>query len=147
MLQKTAEFGEHDVVVAASSGSLEVVGKAAPACGLTSKAASVRSAKCCAPNSKVHPGYFAHFFKTRHYRQRVSAVAAGANINNLRNEHLDEFEIPLPQLEEQRRIATILDAAEALREKRRQSLAKLDTLTQSIFLDLFGDPIENPQTV
>ena len=56
-----------------------------------------------------------------------------------------QLKIYLPSVEEQRRIAAILDAAEALREKRRQSLAKLDTLTQSIFLDLFGDPIENPR--
>jgi type I restriction enzyme S subunit len=66
-------------------------------------------------------------------------LAAGANINNLRNEHLDEFEMPLPSLAEQRRIAAILDQAEALRAKRRHALAQLDTLTQSLFLDLFGD--------
>ena len=45
---------------------------------------------------------------------------------------------------EQRRIAEILDRAEALRAKRRAALAQLDTLTQSIFLDLFGDP-QNPK--
>jgi type I restriction enzyme, S subunit len=38
----------------------------------------------------------------------------------------------------------VLDRAEALRAKRRTTLAQLDTLTQSIFLDLFGDPIKNP---
>jgi type I restriction enzyme S subunit len=46
-------------------------------------------------------------------------------------------------LPEQRRIAEVLDRAEALRAKRRAALAQLDTLTQSIFLDLFGDPIQN----
>ena len=48
--------------------------------------------------------------------------------------------IPLPPLDEQRRIAAILDHADALRAKRRQVLAHLDTLTQSIFHDMFGDP-------
>jgi type I restriction enzyme S subunit len=72
-------------------------------------------------------------------------LAAGANINNLRNEHLDEFRIPLPPLPEQRRIAEILDKADALRAKRRAALAQLDTLTQSIFLDMFGDPATNPK--
>jgi type I restriction enzyme S subunit len=46
----------------------------------------------------------------------------------------------LPPIEEQRRIAAVLDAADALRTKRRKALAKLDTLTQAIFIDMFGDP-------
>lgn len=134
----------HDVVVAASSGSLDVVGKAAPA--LADFDGSFGAfCKVLRPNAKVHPGYFAHFFKTLDYRRRVSALAAGANINNLRNEHLDEMEIPLPPLAEQRRIAEVLDQAEALRAKRRAALAELDSLTQSIFLDLFGDPVTNPK--
>jgi type I restriction enzyme, S subunit len=51
--------------------------------------------------------------------------------------------IPIPPLNEQQRIAEILDKADELRVKRRVALAHLDTLTQSIFLDLFGDPIMN----
>ena len=57
---------------------------------------------------------------------------------------LKEARIPLPDLKEQKRIAKILDAAGALRVKRRESLAQLDALLQSIFLELFGDPISNP---
>ena len=57
---------------------------------------------------------------------------------------LKETQIPLPPLPEQRRIAEILDKVDALRAKRRQALAQLDTLTQSIFLDMFGDPVTNP---
>jgi type I restriction enzyme S subunit len=54
--------------------------------------------------------------------------------------------IPIPPLEEQRRIAAILDQAETLRTQRRQALAHLDTLTQSLFLDMFGDPtVEAPK--
>ena len=45
---------------------------------------------------------------------------------------------------EQKRIAKILDAADALRAKRREALAKLDTLLRSTFLDMFGDPVTNP---
>ena len=54
------------------------------------------------------------------------------------------LQIPLPPLPEQRRIAEILDKADALRAKRHAALAYLDTLTQSIFLDMFGDPVDNP---
>jgi type I restriction enzyme, S subunit len=53
--------------------------------------------------------------------------------------------IPLPPLAEQRRIAEILDKADALRAKRCAALAQFDTLTQSIFLDMFGDPAANPK--
>ena len=52
--------------------------------------------------------------------------------------------VPLPPLAEQKRIAGILDAADALRAKRREALAQLDTLLQSTFLDMFGDPVTNP---
>jgi type I restriction enzyme S subunit len=51
----------------------------------------------------------------------------------------------LPALAEQRRIAEVLGRAEALRTKRRAALAQLDSLTQSLFLDLFGDPATNPK--
>ena len=55
-----------------------------------------------------------------------------------------KLEIPLPPLPEQKRIAAILDAADALRAKRREAIAQLDTLLQSTFLDMFGDPLTNP---
>jgi type I restriction enzyme S subunit len=57
--------------------------------------------------------------------------------------YLKRSSIALPPLPEQRQIAEVLDQAEALRAKRRAALAQLDSLTQAIFLDMFGDPIEN----
>ena len=59
---------------------------------------------------------------------------------------LADLAIPLPPLEEQRRIAAILDQAETLRTQRRTALALLDSLTQSLFLDMFGDLATNPQS-
>jgi type I restriction enzyme S subunit len=53
--------------------------------------------------------------------------------------------LQLPSLPEQERFAEILEKADALREMRRGGLAQLDTLTRSIFLDMFGDPIANPR--
>ncbi|WP_422844660.1 restriction endonuclease subunit S [Acidovorax sp. M2(2025)] len=58
---------------------------------------------------------------------------------------LADLAIPLPPLEEQRRIAAILDQAETLRTQRRTALALLDSLTQSLFLNMFGDPVTNPK--
>lgn len=57
---------------------------------------------------------------------------------------IEQLTIPLPPLAEQKRIAGILDAADALRVKRRDAIASLDTLLQSTFLTLFGDPVTNP---
>ena len=67
--------------------------------------------------------------------------------NNSQSNREDAYRLRLllPPLSEQRRIAEVLDRAEALRAKRRAALAQLDTLTQSIFLDLFGDPGTNPK--
>ena len=70
-------------------------------------------------------------------------MAQGANINNLRSEDLNGLSVRLPLLSEQRRIARVLDAADALCTKRRESIACLDTLVQSTFLDMFGDPASN----
>ena len=133
----------NDVVVAASSGSISVVGKTAQA-RLGFDGGFGAFCKVLRPGPDVDPHYFGHYFKTPSYRRVVSQLASGANINNLRNEHLDNLVIPLPPLAEQERIAGILDAADALRAKRREALAQLDTLLQSTFLDMFGDPVTNP---
>lgn len=63
----------------------------------------------------------------------------------LNRKNLDSIEIPLPPLEEQKRIATILDKANALRRKRQQATDLTDQLLRSVFLDMFGDPVANPK--
>ena len=135
---------QNDVVIAASSGSLDVVGKAARALQ-DFEGGFGAFCKVLRPGPNVNPAYFAHFFRTQQYRQRVSKLAAGVNINNLRNEHLNEMRIPVPAIHEQCRIAEILDKTDTLRTKRRYALAQLGTLTNSIFYDMFGDPATNPK--
>jgi type I restriction enzyme S subunit len=66
-------------------------------------------------------------------------------VKHLSVKQIRDIAIPLPPIPEQRRIAEILDKADALRAKRRAALAQLDTVTQSIFLDMFGDPATNPK--
>lgn len=56
-----------------------------------------------------------------------------------------KIKIPLLPLPEQRRVAAILDKADALRQKRREVIFKLNQLLQSVFLDMFGDPVTNPK--
>lgn len=76
-------------------------------------------------------------------KEKFIGQMGGAAIKRLTLAKIKRFEIPLPPLAEQRRIAEVLDKAEALRAKRRDALAQLDSLTQSLFLDLFGDPAFN----
>lgn len=71
--------------------------------------------------------------------------AGGAAQPNLSPKQLLFMEIPFPPLSEQRRIASILDKADELRQKRQQAIEKLDQLLQATFLDMFGDPITNPK--
>ena len=68
----------------------------------------------------------------------------GATMKHVNRDAFLRTIIPLPPLAEQKRIAAILDAADALRAKRRESLAQLDTLLQSTFLHMFCDTVTNP---
>jgi type I restriction enzyme S subunit len=73
----------------------------------------------------------------------VTPFVTGTTRGKLTKSGASEIIIPLPPLEEQKRIAEILDQAEELRRKRREAIAQLDTLTQSIFIEMFGDPVAN----
>ena len=77
------------------------------------------------------------------FMRTVSGV--GGSLLRARPAEVFKIQIPLPPLAEQKRIAGILDAADALRAKRREALGQLDTLLQSTFLDMFGDPVTNPK--
>jgi type I restriction enzyme S subunit len=69
----------------------------------------------------------------------------GATRGKLTQSALNSIPISLPPLETQQKIASILDAADTLRQKDKALLAKYDELTQSLFLDMFGDPVSNPK--
>jgi type I restriction enzyme, S subunit len=69
----------------------------------------------------------------------LSNIASGSSVPQLNKRDLEPLLIPMPPLEEQRRIAQVLDRADVLRTKRRQALSHLDELAQSIFFYMFGD--------
>ena len=93
---------------------------------------------------KLDSRFLFHWVKTGVFVQRMVDVATGANYPAVSDAKVKASKIPLPPLAEQKRIAGILDAADALRATRREALAQLDTLLQSTFLDMFGDPVTNP---
>lgn len=69
----------------------------------------------------------------------------GVGLKHITKAKLENVQVPLPPLPEQRRIAATLDKADALRVKRREAIAKLDQMLQSVFLEMFGDPVTNPK--
>lgn len=95
----------------------------------------------------VHPLYLERFLRSpmalAYYRAKLRGTTARRR--SIPDELFLRLDVPLPPLSEQRRIAAILDKADELRAKRREALAKLDTLSQSIFLEMFGDPRTNPR--
>ena len=96
------------------------------------------------PKNGVSRDYLFYFLRTPETVNLATSRCSGANLPRLGPKQLASFQIPLPPLAEQKRIAGILDAADALRAKRREALGQLDTLLQSTFLDMFGDPVTNP---
>ena len=96
------------------------------------------------PKEGVSRDYIFYFLRTPGTVNLATSRCSGANLPRLGPKQLASFQIPLPPFEEQQRIAGILDAANALRTKRREALAQFDTLLQSTFLDMFGDPVINP---
>ena len=97
------------------------------------------------PNqNRVDNRYLMHVINAPHGRRGIARHMTGTTRQRVSRKNLSKVEIPLPALAQQKRIAGILDAADALRAKRREALAQLDTLIQSTFLDMFGDPVTNP---
>ncbi len=131
-----------DLLIAASSGSKSVVGKHI-FFNNDYEGSFGAFCKVVRPVGRIYPEFLSHFFKTPFYKNHIQRVIQGANINNLRNEHIDDLEIPDFEIEEQIRISTVLSKAEALIAQRKESIRLLDEFLKSTFLDMFGDPIQN----
>lgn len=100
------------------------------------------------PRSSLIDGRFLfHWVKSPVFIADMVNKATGASYPAVSDRIILESDLPLPPLEEQKRIADILDRAEALRAKRRAAIAQLDELTQSIFIEMFGDPARNTKNL
>lgn len=98
-------------------------------------------------SERFEPNYLKHVLVSDNFNTEFMATVSGVGGSLLRARpaFVEKIKIPLPSLEEQRRIAAILDQADALRQKRQQSLEKLDQLLQATFHDYFGDLVINPK--
>ena len=98
------------------------------------------------PKKDILPEWLFAFIRRQHFRVMAKAQFTGtAGQQRVPVFFLSKVKIPLPPLDEQKRIAAILDKADDLRRKRRHALARLDDLLQSVFLEMFGDPVTNPK--
>ncbi|GAB1260331.1 restriction endonuclease subunit S [Aurantivibrio plasticivorans] len=87
--------------------------------------------------------YLAYYLKSKSFVEWVSSQTAGAKMPRVSMKVFWDHEIPLPPLTEQKRIAAILDKADAIRRKRQQAIQLADDFLRAVFLDMFGDPVTN----
>lgn len=96
-------------------------------------------------HDQIHSDFFYHLLGSDVVYSKFKKLAAGAVVKNLNSELVRGVPIPLPPLDEQKRIAAILDKADSIRRKLQQSLRLSDDFLRSVFLDMFGDPVTNPK--
>lgn len=118
--------------IAGSIGRTGIVPNDAPELNCNQAVAILRTTE------KVYQPFLRHWLESAEAQRQMRGATVTGTIQNLSLSQIGELRIPLPPLPEQRRIAAILDKADALRAKRREALAQLDRLAQSIFVEMFG---------
>ncbi len=93
------------------------------------------------PKKNLDPNFLLYWFKKYPPNNLINDDA----YPSIRLSDIQKIKIPLPPLETQKQIAAVLDKADELRQKKKYANAKLDELLQSVFLDMFGDPVRNPK--
>ncbi|ODV35880.1 Type I restriction-modification system, specificity subunit S [Microcystis aeruginosa NIES-98] len=94
---------------------------------------------------KIDPLYLLYCFEGDRVKGQISQLQTGTALKQLPVGNLKRIKIPLPPLEEQRRIAAILDKADGVRRKRKEAIRLTEELLRSTFLEMFGDPVTNPK--
>lgn len=92
---------------------------------------------------KVNPKY--GFYALQRLKPKMESMAPSTTVAIINKRNFESLQIPLPPLPEQKRIAAILDKADAIRRKRQQAIQLADDFLRAVFLDMFGDPVTNPK--
>ncbi|WP_108946914.1 restriction endonuclease subunit S [Shewanella halifaxensis] len=123
---------------------LAMYGATIGACSILNVEACTNQA-CAAftPNKNVDINYL--YYLLKHCKPDFIKAGTGGAQPNISGAFLKNYKIPLPPLAEQKRIAAILDKADSIRQKRKQAIDMADDLLRSVFLDMFGDPVNNPK--
>ena len=131
-----------DIIIAktgATIGKVAIIPKTIPRANTT---ASV--GKISIDHSKVDVRYFFHYLQTHAFTSQMWKVSHKSAQPGFNVKHLKNFTIPLPPLNEQKRIAAILDKADEIKKESLNSQNLRKHMTQSLFSDMFGDPLLNP---
>ena len=110
--------------------------------GILKKEMATNQAVCgIMPNPLLNPMFLMLYLKSQ--RNNFLGLAAGGAQPNISQTIIKNYPIPIPPLPTQERIVSELDCINSIIEKKREQLKELDALAQSIFYDMFGDPIQN----
>lgn len=130
-----------DILVCASSGSKQLVGKAASV-NFETECTFGAFCKVVRPQEEF-ARYLGKYFQSNTYRSKISAVAIGANINNIRNEHIDTLDLRVYDEVKNEEIVHVISCVQSIIEHRKQEIKKLDELIKARFVELFGDMLLN----
>ena len=126
-----------DILICASSGSKNLVGKAA-SIRFNTECTFGAFCKVIRPKEGLDE-YLSVYFQSPIYRRKISEVAIGVNINNIRNEHIDELDIPVFLNDEQASIVKKIHLIQEVISNRKAELEKLDDLIKARFVEMFGN--------
>ena len=132
-----------DILVCASSGSKDLVGKAA-SFNCDGEYTFGAFCKVVRPKNVDDADYISMFFQSPKYRREIAASALGANINNIRNEHIDNLIINWPVKLNRDIIVSLLNQSKSIITLRKKQLQLFDDLIKARFVEMFGDPVKNP---
>lgn len=131
-----------DILICASSGSKNLVGKAAI---ISENIQATFGAFCKVIRPKtISPEYLGLYFLSPTYREKISQLAEGVNINNIRNEHIDSLELAIPDEKTQSDVVNKLNRLFSVIHLQKTQLKKLDELIKSRFVEMFGEWSINP---
>ncbi|PFL28694.1 restriction endonuclease subunit S [Bacillus cereus] len=97
-------------------------------------------------NEIIFNRFFYYFLLSDLCKKQLSGSKRGGTQSFVSLKDLRDLKVPLPSFEQQKNMVAVLDKAQALIEKRKVAIAKLDELIQAVFIDMFGDPIKNPRS-
>ena len=132
--KKAVQFPEGTLLVACI-GDIGKIGITTSLCSSNQQITGIK------PNSDTDVNYLYYWFK--YSKKAIQHISNNAVVPIINNRSLEQIKISMPLLAEQKKIAEILDAADSLRHKDQQLIEHYTTLSQSLFLKMFGDPVIN----